>query len=63
MLMLHTDRTNRNPSSVFNPIPLTSGDGGDLGHYRAEIVTLGLRVVSVSGELPSRVPPIRREGA
>ena len=61
MLMLHTDRTNGNHSSVFNPIPLTSGDGGDLGYYRAEIVTLGLCMVSVSRGLPGRVPPIRRE--
>ena len=42
-------RINRNPSSVLNSIPLTSGDRSDLGHYCAEIITLGLRVVSVSG--------------
>ena len=64
-LLLHTDRTNRNPSSVLilNLIPLASGDCSDLSHYCAEIVTLGLLVVSVSGGLPGRVPVIRREGA
>jgi len=62
-LILRTNRTNRNPSSVFNPIPLTSGDGSDFGHYRAEIIALRLRVVSVSGGLPGRVPEIWREGA
>ena len=56
-LMLHTNR-NRNPSSVLNSIPLTSGDGSDLGHYCAEIVTLELRTVSVGGGLPGRVPAI-----
>ena len=65
-LMLQADRTSRNPSSILNSIPLTStsgdGIGSDLGHYCAEIVTLGLRAVSVSGRLPGRVPAIRREG-
>ena len=56
-----TDRTDRNPSSVLNSIPLTSGDRSDRGHYCAEIITLELRVVSVSGGLPHRVAT-RREG-
>ena len=61
-LILRTNGTNRNPSSIFNPIPLTSGDGSGFGHYRAKIIALRLRVVSVSGGLPSRVPDIWREG-
>jgi len=62
-LMLHTNRTNRNPLSGFNPIPITSDDGSDFGHYRAEIITLRLRVMSLNGGLPGRVPDIWREGA
>jgi hypothetical protein len=49
IIMLHTDRTNGNPSSVLNSVPPLSGDGSNLGHYGAEIVTPELRVVSACG--------------
>ena len=62
-LILHTNRTNRNPSSVLNSIPLTSGDGSEFGHHRAEIIALEFRMVSVSGGLPGRAPDVWREGA
>ena len=44
----------RPSSSVFDSIFLASGDGsdGDLFHYRAELVVLGLNMLGVSGELP-----------
>ena len=51
-LALHRNKTD-NPSIVFNPVSLTSGNGAsggdysDLVHYCAEFVALGLRVLSV----------------
>lgn len=59
-LMLRVGRKNRN-SGVLNPIPLTSGDGSDLGHDGAKIVTLGFGMLSRG--LPGCVPPIWREEA
>jgi len=56
--MLHTDRKYTNSSTVFNSISPTSGDGSDLGHYRAKIITLRLRMLSASGGLPGCVPVI-----
>ena len=43
----------RNPSSIFGPIPLTSGGGDDsaLVQYCAEFSVLGLDMSSVSGRL------------
>lgn len=51
---------NKNPLGVLNSIPLASGDSssGNLGHYCAEIVTLGLRMLGTSGGLPGCVPII-----
>ena len=54
-LMLHMDRTHGGSSSILNSIPLASGDDGDLGHYCAEIITLGLCVLSARG--PSSCVP------
>ena len=52
-LALRRNKTNNNPSIVFNPVSLTSGNGAsggdysDLVHCCAEFVALGLRVLSV----------------
>jgi hypothetical protein len=54
---------NINPSSVFNSISPTSGDGSDFCHYCAEIIALGCCMVSASGRLPRCVPIIRRKGS
>ena len=51
---------NINSSSVFNPIFLASSDDGDLGHYSAEIITLGLLVFGTSGKLPVCFPVVGR---
>ena len=53
------------PSSSLNSISLASGNegGSDLGHYSAEFIILGLRVLSVSGGLSGFVAIILREGA
>ena len=54
-LALHRNKTDNNPSIIFNLVYLTSGnstgggDYGDLVHYGAEFVALGLRVLSVGG--------------
>ena len=58
-----TERQKPGPSNVLNSVPLTGGDGGDLGHCCAEIVVPGLRAVGVGGGLSGRVLAIRREGA
>ena len=56
-LMLHAKRTNGLPSSILNSIlPASGGDGGDLSHYRTEVVALGLRMLSARGGLSIRVP-------
>ena len=39
----HQQKKRRNCLGIFDSISLTSGDGGDLGHYCTEIITLGLR--------------------
>ena len=55
------EKNNRN-SSILNTISLASGDGtsggndGNLVHYCAEFVVLGLCVLSASGGLPGWVP-------
>lgn len=54
----HSDKSKASTqrSSVFDSIFLASGDGGgddsDLIHYRAQFVTLELRVLSAIGGLP-----------
>ena len=54
ILTLHTNRIDRNSSSLVNSISLmgSGGNHGDLVHYRTEFVTLELRVLSVAGGLP-----------
>jgi len=49
---LYMDRTDVTSSSTLNSIPLTSGHSRDLRHYRAKIVTLGLRTVNAGARLP-----------
>jgi len=54
-----------NNSNIFNSISLMDGGGGDgnLVHYRAELITLRVDVLSASGGLPGRVTIVWREGA
>ena len=63
-------REQNNKSSslgVFNPIFLAGGNdgtgGSDLSHYCPEVITLGLRMLSVGGRLPGRASVVWREGA
>lgn len=47
---------NTNPSSAFYSVPLTGSDDSDLGYHCTEVITVGLRVLGVSGELPGCEP-------
>ena len=62
--VVHVHGKNNKNSSVLNSIFLAGGDnsGGDLGHYCAKIITLGLRMLSSRGGLPGCVPVITYEG-
>jgi len=57
-LIVHMERTKTNSSSVCNPIFLTGGNnsGSDFGHYRAEIIVFGFRILSASGGLSRCIP-------
>ena len=54
----YTDRIDGNISRAFPSAPPTSSGGSDLGHHCTEIITLRLRMLSVSGGLPGSVPII-----
>jgi len=50
MLTLHADRSSLESSScVFNSLSLASGDSSGLSHYRTEILTVRLHILSTSG--------------
>jgi len=54
MLILHADRKQTNPSSIFDSISLPGGNDSYLGHYCAKVIALRLGMMSMSGGLPGR---------
>ena len=51
--------TGHSSSTAFSPVSPASGDGGDLGYYRAEVVTLKFHMLNLRGRLFSRFPFVR----